>query len=77
MHNFFKAKFKFLVTDTLDGSDATLKCIRVRFCSGGKSDKGRSSRKRKERGDCVDSTHKPFDSRGSNDWPDGVGKFLR
>ncbi|XXG68023.1 hypothetical protein AAC387_Pa06g1223 [Persea americana] len=77
MHTFFKAKFKFLVTDTLDGSDATLKCIRVRFCSGGKSDSGRGSRKRKDRGDRVDSTHKPFDSRGSNDWPDGVGKFLR
>ncbi|KAF9618566.1 hypothetical protein IFM89_002261 [Coptis chinensis] len=33
--------------------------------------KGRNSRKRKERGD------KPFDSRGSDDWPENVGKFLR
>ncbi|KAK7258713.1 hypothetical protein RIF29_24295 [Crotalaria pallida] len=67
MHNFFKENFKFLVTDVVDGPDASSKCIRVRL----KSDKGQNSKKRKERGD------KPFDSRGSENWPENVGKFLR
>ncbi|KAE9593623.1 putative tRNA pseudouridine(13) synthase [Lupinus albus] len=67
IHNFFKENLKFLVTDVVDGPDASSKCIRVRS----KSDKGRNSKKRKERGD------KPFDSRGSEDWPENVGKFLR
>ncbi|KAL9274144.1 hypothetical protein AKJ16_DCAP18869, partial [Drosera capensis] len=71
VHNFFKEKLKFLVTDTLDGPEASSKCIRVRFNSGGNQNRGRSSRKRKERGD------KPFDSRGSEDWPVTRGKFLR
>ncbi|PIA45026.1 hypothetical protein AQUCO_01700525v1 [Aquilegia coerulea] len=69
IHNFFKEKLKFLVTDTVDGPDTTSKCIRVRLHSG--HEKGRSSRKRKERGS------KPFDSRGTDDWPENVGKFLR
>ncbi|KAF3454342.1 hypothetical protein FNV43_RR04789 [Rhamnella rubrinervis] len=71
MHNFFKKNFKFLVTDTIDGPDASSKCIRVRINSGGQSNRGRDSKKRKERGD------KPFDSRGSDDWTEHVGKFLR
>ncbi|KAJ4969364.1 hypothetical protein NE237_016065 [Protea cynaroides] len=71
VHNFFKEHFKFLVTDTVDGPDSTSKCIRVRLNSGGQHNKGRNSRKRKDRSD------KPFDSRGSNDWPEHVGKFLR
>ncbi|CAL2269459.1 unnamed protein product [Prunus armeniaca] len=71
VHNFFKENFKFLVTDTVDGPDASSKCIRVRINSGGQNSKGRNSRKRKERGD------KPFDSRGSDDWSENVGKFLR
>ncbi|RXI01971.1 hypothetical protein DVH24_015320 [Malus domestica] len=71
VHNFFKQHFKFLVTDTVDGPDASSKCIRVRINSGGQSNRGRNSRKRKERGD------KPFDSRGSEDWSEHVGKFLR
>ncbi|CAI0384143.1 unnamed protein product [Linum tenue] len=72
VHNFFKEKLKFLVTDTVDGPDASSKCIRVRLNSGGGgNNSGRSSRKRKERGD------KAFDSRGSKSWPDHVGKFLR
>lgn len=70
IHNYFKEKFKFLVTDTIDGPDASTKCIRVRVSSGGQS-KGKMSKKRKERGD------KPFDSRGSSSWPEHVGKFLR
>ncbi|KAI4311007.1 hypothetical protein MLD38_035944 [Melastoma candidum] len=70
VHNYFKEKLKFLVTDTVDGPDASTKCIRVRVNAGGQS-KGNSSRKRKERGD------KPFDSRGATSWPDNVGKFLR
>lgn len=70
IHNYFKEKFKFLVTDTIDGPDASTKCIRVRVSSGGQS-KGKMSKKRKERGG------KPFDSRGSSSWPEHVGKFLR
>ncbi|KAF7805197.1 multisubstrate pseudouridine synthase 7 [Senna tora] len=71
MHNFFKENFKFLVTDAVDGPDASSKCIRVRLNSGGRDNKVRNSKKRKERGD------KPFDSRGSENWPENVGKFLR
>ncbi|KAI3875171.1 hypothetical protein MKX03_032975, partial [Papaver bracteatum] len=70
IHNYFKANLKFLVTDTVDGPDSASKCIRVRQHSGG-SDNGRGSRKRKERGG------KPFDSRGTDDWPETLGKFLR
>ncbi|XP_027350046.1 multisubstrate pseudouridine synthase 7 isoform X2 [Abrus precatorius] len=70
MHDFFKENFKFLVTDTVDGPDASSKCIRVRLNSG-EPQKGKNSKKRKERGD------KPFDSRGSENWPENVGKFLR
>ncbi|XP_058002719.1 multisubstrate pseudouridine synthase 7 isoform X3 [Hevea brasiliensis] len=71
MHNFFKEKFKFLVTDTVDGPDASLKCIRVRLKSGGHNNGGRNSKKRKDRGG------QPFDCRGSNNWPEHLGKFLR
>lgn len=71
IHNFFKEKLKFLVTDTVDGPDVSTKCIRVRLSSGGGGNGRDSSRKRKERGS------KPFDSRGSSNWPENVGKFLR
>ncbi|RDY08040.1 hypothetical protein CR513_07775, partial [Mucuna pruriens] len=71
MHNFFKENFKFLVTDVVDGPDASSKCIRVRLNSAEPNNKGKNSKKRKERGD------KPFDSRGSENWPQNVGKFLR
>ncbi|MCL7040421.1 hypothetical protein MKW94_025442, partial [Papaver nudicaule] len=70
IHNFFKTHLKFLVTDTVDGPDSASKCIRVRQSSGG-NENGRGSTKRKERGG------KPFDSRGTDDWPDNMGKFLR
>ncbi|KAJ8760743.1 hypothetical protein K2173_017872 [Erythroxylum novogranatense] len=71
VHNFFKENFKFLVTDTVEGPDVALKCVRVRLSSGAQSNNGRKTRKRKDRGD------RPFDSRGSNNWPDHLGKFLR
>jgi tRNA pseudouridine13 synthase len=71
IHNFVKENFKFLVTDTVDGPDSTSKCIRVRVNSGANNNRGNRSKKRKERGD------KPFDSRGSEHWPEHVGKFLR
>ncbi|GAV81172.1 TruD domain-containing protein [Cephalotus follicularis] len=71
MHNFFKENFKFLVTDTVDGPDASSKCIRVRVNTGGNNNRERNSKKRKERGD------KPFDSRGSENWSGNLGKFLR
>ncbi|XVF06287.1 hypothetical protein REPUB_Repub06bG0034400 [Reevesia pubescens] len=70
MHNFFKENLRFLVTDTVDGPDSSSKCIRVRLNSG-TNNKGRNSKKRKERGD------KPYDSRGSSHWPEHLGKFLR
>ncbi|KAL9266973.1 hypothetical protein AKJ16_DCAP26715 [Drosera capensis] len=71
VHNFFKEKLKFLVTVTVDGSEASSKCIRVRLDSGGNQNRGRSSHKRKEKGG------KLFDSRGSEDWLVTLGKFLR
>ncbi|KAG8649731.1 multisubstrate pseudouridine synthase 7 isoform X3 [Manihot esculenta] len=71
IHNFFKEKFKFLVTDTVDGPDASRKCIRVRLKSGVHSNRVRNFKKLKDRGD------QPFDSRGSNNWPQHLGKFLR
>ncbi|XVE62830.1 hypothetical protein DITRI_Ditri06bG0151600 [Diplodiscus trichospermus] len=70
VHNFFKENLRFLVTDTVDGPDSSSKCIRVRLNSGN-NNKGRNSRKRKERAD------KPYDSRGSSHWPEHLGKFLR
>lgn len=71
MHNFFKKNLKFLVTDTVDGPDASSKCIRVRLSSGEPNKRGKNSKKRKERDD------KPFDSRGSENWQENAGKFLR
>ncbi|XP_044500009.1 multisubstrate pseudouridine synthase 7 [Mangifera indica] len=71
IHNFFKENFKFLVTDTIEGPDNSSKCIRVRLNSGGNTGSGRNSKKRKERGE------NPFDSRGSENWPEHQGKFLR
>jgi len=71
VHNFFKEKLKFLVTDTVDGPKDQSKCIRVRLNSGGNQNRGRQSRKRKDR------DYKPFDRRGSHDWPEHLGKFLR
>nr|XP_043616560.1 multisubstrate pseudouridine synthase 7 isoform X2 [Erigeron canadensis] len=71
VHNFFKQRLNFLVTDTVDGPDPYSKCIRVRFNSRGKNDTTRGSKKRKGRGDT------PYDSRGSDHWPEHLGKFLR
>lgn len=73
MHNFFKKNFKFLVTDTVEELDGSLKCIRVRLtkAAGG----GRRGKKRKSMGNGRDD--RPFDSRGSDDWPKSLGKFLR
>ncbi|KAG6423187.1 hypothetical protein SASPL_113575 [Salvia splendens] len=72
VHNFFKERMKFLVTDTVDGPDSSSKCIRVRMNSGSNNGRGRNSRKRKNRDD------KPYDSRGSDSsWPENLGKFLR
>lgn len=71
IHNFVKENLKFLVTDTVDGPDPTSKCIRVRVNSGDLNSRGKRSKKRKERGD------KPFDSRGSEHWPEHVGKFVK
>ncbi|XP_076896705.1 multisubstrate pseudouridine synthase 7-like [Bidens hawaiensis] len=65
MHNFFKEKLRFLVTDTVDGPDPSSKCIRVRFNSNG------GSKKRKGRGDT------PYDSRGSDHWPNHWERIFR
>ncbi|KAH9611437.1 hypothetical protein KSS87_000168 [Heliosperma pusillum] len=71
VHTFFKEKLKFLVTDVIDGPTDSSKCIRVRLSSGGSQNRGGNTRKRKDRGG------KPFDKRGSQDWPEDRGKFLR
>ncbi|CAN4111256.1 unnamed protein product [Withania somnifera] len=71
IHNFFKEKLKFLVTDTIDGEEDQSKCVRVRLNKGGNNGRGRYSRKRKDRDD------KRYDSRGSDSWPGHLGKFLR
>ncbi|KAK2992406.1 hypothetical protein RJ640_027854 [Escallonia rubra] len=73
MHNFFKENFKFLVTDTVDGPEPSSKCIRVRLNSGESNGRGRNPKKRKERGDKLND----YDSRGSDHWPEHLGKFLR
>ncbi|KAL3614602.1 hypothetical protein CASFOL_041688 [Castilleja foliolosa] len=72
IHNFFKERLTFLVTDTVDGPVSSSKCIRVRLNSGNNNNpRGRKDRKRKDRGD------KRYDARGSDSWPTNVGKFLR
>ncbi|KAI3821825.1 hypothetical protein L1987_09398 [Smallanthus sonchifolius] len=71
VHNFFKERLKFLVTDTIDGPEPSSKCVRVRLNSGGNNDRGRGSKKRKGRGDTS------YDSRGLDHWPNHLGKFLR
>lgn len=71
IHNFFKERLKFLVTDAVDGPEDSSKCVRVRLNKGGNNGRGRFSRKRKDRND------KPYDSRGSDSWPEHLGKFLR
>lgn len=71
MHNFFKENMKFLVTDTVDGPDTSSKCIRVRLNSSVNAGRGKNSRKRKERNE------KSYDSRGSKNWPENLGKFIK
>ncbi|KAL3349408.1 hypothetical protein AABB24_022504 [Solanum stoloniferum] len=71
IHNFFKERLKFLVTDTIDGVEDQSKCVRVRLNNDRNNGRGRSSRKRKDRDD------KRYDSRGSDSWPGHLGKFLR
>ncbi|KAL6609680.1 hypothetical protein ACP70R_039649 [Stipagrostis hirtigluma subsp. patula] len=80
VHNFFKKNFKFLVTDTVEHSDGVQRCIRVRLGSGaggGRGGGGGRGRKRKNMGDSGWRDDRPFDSRGSSNWSDNVGKFLR
>ncbi|WVZ99174.1 hypothetical protein U9M48_044508, partial [Paspalum notatum var. saurae] len=81
VHNFFKRSFKFLVTDTVEHSDGVQRCIRVRLGSaaGGRRGGGGGGRgrKRKSMGGSDWRDDRPFDSRGSSNWSDGVGKFLR
>ncbi|OAY78955.1 Multisubstrate pseudouridine synthase 7 [Ananas comosus] len=77
VHNFFKKNFNFLVTDTVEGSDGNERCIRVRFSlkeAGGGSRRGK---KRKNTGHSDSNDGRPFDSRGSDSWPEHLGKFLR
>nr|CAB3461024.1 unnamed protein product [Digitaria exilis] len=81
VHNFFKKNFKFLVTDTVEHTDGVQRCIRVRLGSGaggarGGGGRGRG-RKRKNMGGSDWRDDRPFDSRGSSNWSDHVGKFLR
>ncbi|MCD9558938.1 hypothetical protein HAX54_016638 [Datura stramonium] len=73
IHNFFKERLKFLVTDTVDGLEDSSKCVRVRLNKGRNNGRGKYSRKRKNR----DDKDKRYDSRGSDSWPEHLGKFLR
>ncbi|KAH7298366.1 hypothetical protein KP509_25G039600 [Ceratopteris richardii] len=85
IHNFFKNRFSFLVTDTVDGPDSSSKCVRVRFwdrrCDGGlkrKRLRGPSGNKNKSKHQKHDGDVEQFDSRGaSDDWPSQRGKFLQ
>ncbi|CAL4908998.1 unnamed protein product [Urochloa decumbens] len=81
VHNFFKKNFKFLVTDTVEHSDGVQRCIRVRLGSAGGGGRGGGGggrgRKRKNMGGSDWRDDRPFDSRGSSNWSDNVGKFLR
>ncbi|KAJ1263581.1 hypothetical protein BS78_09G196800 [Paspalum vaginatum] len=81
VHNLFKRSFKFLVTDTVEHSDGIQRCIRVRLGSGAGGRRGGGGggrgRKRKNMGGSDWRDDKPFDSRGSSNWSDDVGKFLR
>ncbi|PKA64964.1 tRNA pseudouridine13 synthase [Apostasia shenzhenica] len=75
VHYFFKTSFKFLVTDTVDGNEDSSKCIRVRFFSG-EGAKGRRGKKRKDMENSQRTEHRPFDSRGADNWSEDR-KFLR
>lgn len=76
LHNFFKKNFKFLITDTVEESN-DIKCVRVRFCLGGGDSRSQCGKKRKGRGGKSSNNDRPFDSRGSDNWPEHLGKFLR
>ncbi|RWW21912.1 hypothetical protein BHE74_00031398 [Ensete ventricosum] len=52
--------------------EGSSKCIRVRFSSGKGGGMSKRGMKRKDTKD-----DKPFDSRGSKNWPEHIGKFLR
>lgn len=51
--------------------------MRVRFCSGDGGAKNKRGKKRKEPGGSGPKNERPFDSRGSDNWPEHLGKFLR
>ncbi|WOK99434.1 multisubstrate pseudouridine synthase 7 [Canna indica] len=72
VHNFFKKNFKFLVTDTVEESEGSSKRVRVRSWSGkgGRQDKRGMKRKDPRDGQV-------YDSRGTDSWPENLGKFLR
>ncbi|MCO5550021.1 hypothetical protein L7F22_003498 [Adiantum nelumboides] len=85
IHKFFKSRFSFLVTDTVDGPDSKSKCVRVRILdekSGGGRNKGKRMRdlcgKNKGKRQKHDGCHQGFDSRGADDnWPSQRGKYLQ
>ena len=64
-----------MVTDTVEETERSLKCIRVRLSPEAGGGRGRRGRKRKDMGNSRDE--RPFDSRGSDNWPEHLGKFLR
>ena len=82
VHNFFKGRLPFLVTDTVDGPDSHSKCVRVRILNNAGSNKakrkkdfrgndGRNKRKK------DDHTGPCFDTRGADNWPSQHGKYLQ
>lgn len=91
IHNFFKTRLTFFVTDTVDGPTSSEKCVRLRHTvgrSGGGGGRGGRFQKRgrdfgsrgqdnKRQKPNDGETDQPFDSRGSNGWPADRPKFLQ
>eukprot|EP00249_Psilotum_nudum_P012522 c23830_g1_i2 orf=290-1879(+) len=84
VHNFFKGRLSFLVTDTVDGPDSRSKRIRIRFDAkyGGKGNGSHGKRRRDCRGKWSRyKRQKPegpeYDSRGKDDWLAQKGKYLQ
>lgn len=85
VHNFFKGRLPFLVTDTVDGPDSKSKCVRVRFLSenatGGRNNGKRMREIRGNRGKSKRQKHdaggQGFDSRGADNWPSQHGKYVQ
>lgn len=83
IHNFFKGRLPFLVTDTIDGNDSKSKCVRVRVLTDDSSGRGstlkrtRDSRGKWEKHKRQKHNGQEFDTRGAESWPTARGKYLQ